>query len=102
MTPRTLLLASLAVALGCGAFGPPLWAAPPGKAKSPAPPAAATASAAAPAGARDPLAVAAAIDAAIDAKLSEAGVPASAVCDDAEFIRRLSLDVRGRTPSPTR
>ncbi|HEY1381429.1 MAG TPA: DUF1549 and DUF1553 domain-containing protein [Gemmataceae bacterium] len=84
---RTTLLTSLIVAW---AASDPAWSA------APAPPAKTTATS------RDPVAIAAAIDRAIDAKLAEAHVPASPVCDDAEFVRRLSLDVRGRIPSPDR
>jgi Protein of unknown function (DUF1549)/Protein of unknown function (DUF1553) len=51
---------------------------------------------------RDPLPVAARIDREIDRRLSEAKVPASPVSDDAEFIRRLSLDILGRIPSADR
>jgi hypothetical protein len=91
---RTTLLASLTVVLGWTAFGPAWSASPAPKAK------AATSQPAAAAG--DVMAVAAAIDKAIDAKLAEANIPASPVCDDAEFIRRASLDVRGRIPSPDR
>jgi hypothetical protein len=48
--------------------------------------------------AHTPAAVAADIDRIIDAKLAEAKLPASPLADDAEFIRRLSLDIRGRIP----
>src|SRR5215213_7399234 len=89
---RTTLLASLTLAVGWTAFGP-VWSA------APAPKAVASQS---DAGDRDPLAVAAVIDKLIDAKLTEANIPASPVCDDAEFIRRASLDIRGRIPSPDR
>jgi Protein of unknown function (DUF1549)/Protein of unknown function (DUF1553) len=47
---------------------------------------------------REPAAVATDIDRIIDAKLAEAKLPASPLADDAEFIRRLSLDIRGRIP----
>src|SRR6478672_10705287 len=88
--PMTLLLAALG--LGAWQLTDPLAAAPPSKsAKAPA---------ARPA--RDPLPVAAIIDRAIDRRLAEAKIPASPLCDDAEFIRRLSLDVRGRIPSSDR
>jgi hypothetical protein len=91
---RTTLLASLTVALGWTTFGP-AWSA------SPAPKVKATTSQSG-VGTRDAMAVAAAIDAAIDAKLAEAKMPTSPVCDDAEFARRASLDIRGRIPSPDR
>ena len=45
-----------------------------------------------------PAAVAAEIDKIIDAKLAENKVPASPLADDAEFLRRASLDIRGRIP----
>jgi hypothetical protein len=90
---RTTLLASLTVALGWTAFGP-AWSAPT------APKAVAVASQAP--SDRDALTIAAVIDKAIDAKLAEATIPASPVCDDAEFVRRASLDIRGRIPSPDR
>ena len=51
---------------------------------------------------RDPLPVAAQIDKIINQKLAEAKIPASAVCDDGEFIRRAHLDIIGRTPYPDR
>jgi hypothetical protein len=91
---RTTLLASLTVALGWTAFGP-AWSAPT------APKARAVVSQSN-ASDRDPLALASVIDKAIDAKLAEAKIPASPVCDDAEFVRRASLDIRGRIPSPDR
>src|SRR5437870_12714395 len=75
------LLASLALALGWWACGPVLRSAQP---------------------ARDPLPVAALIDRAIDRRLAEAKVPASPPADDAEFLRRLSLDLRGRVPTAER
>ena len=96
---RTTLLASFTVALGWLAVGPAVWSAPPTlKAKSasnktPAPPATLD---------RNPLAVAAVIDREIDRKLAEANMASSPVCDDAEFIRRLSLDICGRIPAPER
>jgi hypothetical protein len=46
--------------------------------------------------------VAAELDRLIDARLAEAKVPASPVADDAEFCRRVSLDIRGRIPTPER
>lgn len=48
---------------------------------------------------RDPLKVVATIDKEIDKKLAEKKIPASPMSSDAEFIRRLSLDIRGRIPS---
>jgi hypothetical protein len=56
---------------------------------------------AAPAG-RDAVKVAAEIDRLIAAKLAEAKIPSSPVCDDAEFIRRASLDIIGQVPSAER
>lgn len=46
--------------------------------------------------------VASQIDAIINKALEEAKVPASGMSDDAEFARRLSLDLRGRIPTPDR
>src|SRR5688572_20539944 len=40
------------------------------------------------------------IDQAVDQKLAEASIEASGPAGDAEFLRRLSLDLHGRTPSP--
>jgi hypothetical protein len=51
---------------------------------------------------RDPLPVAARIDREIDRRLVEAKIRASPLADDAEFIRRLSLDIRGRIPTAER
>lgn len=42
------------------------------------------------------------IDTIIDKALADAKVPASGLSDDAEFARRLSLDIRGRIPTPDR
>ena len=47
----------------------------------------------------DPLA--AAIDQAIDEKLQEAGISASELISDAEYIRRVTLDLAGRIPTAT-
>jgi hypothetical protein len=47
---------------------------------------------------QDPQAVAERIDALIDAKLKDAGVPASPAATDAEFFRRLSLDITATIP----
>jgi hypothetical protein len=49
--------------------------------------------------AHDPLTVAAAIDREIDAALTAARVPASPPADDAEFLRRVTLDLTGRIPT---
>jgi hypothetical protein len=51
---------------------------------------------------RTPAAVAADADAAIDRKLAGAGVPASSPADDAEFLRRVYLDLVGVIPNITR
>lgn len=40
------------------------------------------------------------IDELVFANLKEIGVPPSAVCDDATFLRRVSLDIAGRVPTP--
>ncbi|MCE9533545.1 MAG: DUF1549 and DUF1553 domain-containing protein [Planctomycetes bacterium] len=48
---------------------------------------------------RSPQAVAADIDAAIEKLLTENKIPFSARTDDAEFLRRVSLDVTGRIPT---
>ncbi|MGD9644464.1 MAG: DUF1549 domain-containing protein [Pirellulales bacterium] len=40
------------------------------------------------------------VDEFVFGKLERLGVPASAVCDDATFIRRLTIDVAGRLPTP--
>jgi hypothetical protein len=89
MTTARIPTPLVLTALGLGAWyvGEPLTAATPDR------------STATP---RDPRPVAAAIDRAIDRKLAEAKIPASPVCDDAEFIRRLSLDIRGRVPPAER
>ncbi|MFO0815358.1 MAG: DUF1549 and DUF1553 domain-containing protein [Gemmatales bacterium] len=42
------------------------------------------------------------IDTIIDKALADAKVPSSGLSDDAEFARRLSLDIRGRIPTPDR
>jgi hypothetical protein len=48
---------------------------------------------------RDPAPVSAAIDAAVDARLKRNRVPASSAADDAEFLRRVYLDLTGRIPT---
>lgn len=48
---------------------------------------------------RSHLPVAADIDRLVNLKLAEAKVPASAVADDAEFLRRVYLDITGRIPT---
>lgn len=40
------------------------------------------------------------VDEAVFAKLETLGVPPSPVCDDATFIRRVTLDIGGRLPTP--
>ena len=40
------------------------------------------------------------VDELVFAKLRELGVPPSATCDDATFLRRVTLDVAGRLPTP--
>ena len=47
---------------------------------------------------RDPLKVSEVIDREIEKKLADKSIAPSALIDDYEFIRRLSLDVRGRIP----
>ena len=51
---------------------------------------------------RSPQAVAADVDALIEKMLTENKVPLSAKADDAEFIRRASLDITGRIPTAER
>ena len=51
---------------------------------------------------RDPLAVAKRIDDEIDAKLKEKSLVASPISNDAEFLRRIFLDLTGRIPSKER
>jgi hypothetical protein len=80
---RKTLLTSVAIGLAWCVCGPSLKSAPAGST-------------------RDPLPVAARIDREIDRRLGEAKIPASPQADDAEFIRRLSLDVRGRIPTAER
>lgn len=53
------------------------------------------------AGPPDPQELADRIDARIDSRLKDEGVPASAVADDAEFLRRAYLDLTGRIPLPS-
>jgi hypothetical protein len=48
---------------------------------------------------RDPAPLSAAIDAAIDRRLAELKIPASPLADDAEFLRRVTLDLTGRIPT---
>lgn len=48
---------------------------------------------------RDPLPTIAAIDREIDRRLADAKVPASPRSDDAEFLRRVTLDITGRIPT---
>src|SRR5579871_6558060 len=51
---------------------------------------------------RDPLAVARRVDQEIDTKLAEAKIPASPLADDAEFLRRVYLDITGELPNPSK
>lgn len=51
---------------------------------------------------REPSIVAKQLDQIIDKALADSKVPASAQSDDAEFARRLSLDLRGRITTPDR
>jgi hypothetical protein len=48
---------------------------------------------------RDPVAVAAAIDRELDKRLAKEKIPASAAASDAEFLRRVYLDLTGRIPT---
>src|SRR4051812_34863024 len=48
---------------------------------------------------RDPKPIAAAIDRMIAAALAKAQIPASPLADDAEFVRRVTLDIIGRVPT---
>jgi hypothetical protein len=48
---------------------------------------------------RDPLPTVAAIDRDIDRRLADAKMPASPRADDAEFLRRVTLDITGRIPT---
>lgn len=50
--------------------------------------------------ARDAAAVAAVIDRMLDKRLAEGKVPASPVASDGEFLRRVTLDITGRIPTP--
>src|SRR5262245_59076869 len=52
--------------------------------------------------ARNAQVVAAEIDAFINKRLAEAKIPASPLADDAEFIRRVCLDISGRIPTSER
>jgi Protein of unknown function (DUF1549)/Protein of unknown function (DUF1553) len=49
--------------------------------------------------ARTPIEVAKEVDSLIDRKLAESNVPASSAADDAEFLRRVQLDIVGVIPS---
>jgi hypothetical protein len=51
---------------------------------------------------RDPRTVAAAVDREVDSRLARARVPASPEADDAEFLRRVTLDLAGRIPTLAR
>lgn len=53
-------------------------------------------------GRRDPVTIAKRLDQIIDKALADSSVPASGLSDDAEFARRLSLDLRGRIPTHDR
>jgi hypothetical protein len=66
-----------------------VWAEDPGK--GPARPAAT--------GSRDVASMASRIDELVEARLKAAGVPPVPLADDAEFFRRLSLDLNGRIPT---
>jgi Protein of unknown function (DUF1549)/Protein of unknown function (DUF1553) len=48
---------------------------------------------------RDPLRMAAEIDRLVERGLTQANVPASPSADDAEFLRRVTLDITGRIPT---
>ena len=52
--------------------------------------------------ARDPMPLAAAIDREVDQRLAEAKAPPSPPADDAEFLRRVTLDITGRIPTSER
>jgi Protein of unknown function (DUF1549)/Protein of unknown function (DUF1553) len=92
---------TLVLALFLIAAGPELRSAPPAR-KAASTPAPAPKSTPASSPTRDPLAVAALIDKDVDKKLAEAKIPASPPADDAEYLRRLSLDLRGRVPTAER
>jgi hypothetical protein len=51
---------------------------------------------------RDPLRLAGDIDKFINQRLAEAKIPASSLADDAEFIRRATLDIIGQIPTADR
>jgi hypothetical protein len=53
----------------------------------------------APAASRDVPSMASRIDELVEARLAAAGVPPAPAADDAEFFRRLSLDLNGRIPA---
>jgi hypothetical protein len=93
--PRQLLVALLAFAVCGWAMGPADLSAAKETKKERVLPAGATS-------ARNPLPLATLIDREVEKRLAEAKVPASPVADDAEFLRRLSLDVRGRIPTAER
>ncbi len=92
----------LALPLSLGMVGSPQAAGPKFKKRAAVQAAPLPARAALPGNERDAGAVAAKIHAHIDRLLAEAKVPASPLADDGEFIRRASLDIRGRIPTRER